>query len=379
MKVFINSIFAQLFLIPYIYLRGYQVIPKKKSWRIPYMLFFIFELVIFFAGFFFHNILSDQALYWIMRICFTWYIASIYITMALVFFDLIRVTNHYWRWYPAWVRKHYPKVKLVLFCVVVLGVSGVMVKADYNVTHPIVRHQYIDIPKSGGTRDSLTIAMMSDLHIGEMITKPYVQNMVRITNEQNPEMVVIVGDYMDYESYYASKMKAEEDLRQLKAPLGVYAVLGNHEYRANLNAKKQWIRDAGATLLVDSVMMMPDSSFYLIGRDDYINKNRKPLAALMRQVDKEKPLILLDHQPNFLDEPISNGVDLGLYGHTHDGQIWPNNILLSIYFECSYGYHKRGNTQFFVSSGIGAAGPPYRIGTRAELVMLHIRFTGDTH
>jgi predicted MPP superfamily phosphohydrolase len=69
-----------------------------------------------------------------------------------------------------------------------------------------------------------------------------------------------------------------------------------------------------------------------------------------------------------------NNVDLSLHGHTHNGQIWPYSLFLQLVFECPYGYYRKGNTQFFVSSGIGFAGPPYRIGTSSEIVVLHVRF-----
>ena len=215
--------------------------------------------------------------------------------------------------------------------------------------------------------------MMSDLHIGEMIGKELVQRYVKMSNAQHPDLVVLVGDIMDYESRFAEKAHIEEDLKQLKAPLGVYVVYGNHEYRANRIAKYRWLKKTGATLLIDSVAR-PDSSFYLIGRDDHINKKRKPLHVLMAGIDTTKPIIVLDHQPWSFAEMTMNGVDLGLHGHTHNGQLWPYPLVMKLIYECPYGYHKKGPVQFYVSSGIGIAGPPYRVGTVSEMIVLHIRF-----
>ena len=74
-----------------------------------------------------------------------------------------------------------------------------------------------------------------------------------------------------------------------------------------------------------------------------------------------------------------NGIDLTLCGHTHNGQFWPYPLVMKLVYECPYGYYRKASSQFYVSSGIGFAGPPYRVGTRSELVVLHIRFEGVTH
>lgn len=378
MKVFLHSIVAQLLLNPYLFVRGYQAIPAKKSWRIPYILFFLIELLLFFTGYFFHNELPDDVFIPIMYICNTWYIASLYITLALVCIEIIRLSERLWKWFPQWIRQNNDKIKLSLFFAIPLSVCLLMIDGYKRVAYPQVKHVAITIPKEVPGRDSLRIVMMSDLHIGEVIGKKMVQRYVALSNAQQPDMVVLVGDIMDYESRFAEKAHIEEDLQQLKAPLGTYIVYGNHEYRANRHAKYNWLQKTGATLLIDSVVM-PDSTFYLIGRDDYINKKRKTLYSLTKDIDPTKPSIVLDHQPWAFVETAMNNIDLGLHGHTHNGQLWPYPLLLKAVYEKAYGYYKKGNTQYYVSSGIGVAGPPYRIGTNSELVVLHIRFEKPQH
>ncbi len=373
MKVFLQSIVAQLLLNPYIFTRGYQALPAKKSWRIPFCIVFIVELLLFFTGFFFHKELPDDVFISIMYICNTWYIASIYVTLSLLCIEVIRLSNRFFSWFPNWLIEKKDSVKLGLFFIIPLFVTVLMIEGYKRVANPVVHHLHLTIPKEAPGRDSLKIVMMSDLHFGEVIDKKMAARYVALSNEQKPDMVVLVGDIMDYESRFAEKARIEEDLRKLEAPLGTYIVYGNHEYRANRHAKQKWLKQTGATLLVDSVAM-PDSSFYLIGRDDYINKNRNALRTLMKDIDPDKPSIVLDHQPWSLVELAMNKVDLGLHGHTHNGQIWPYPLVLKLVYEKAYGYHKKGNTQYYVSSGIGIAGPPYRIGTVSELVVLHIRF-----
>ena len=373
MKVFFGSIFAQLILNPYVFWRGWQALPEKKAWRVPFTVFFILELVVFFIGFFFHKELPDDLMISILYACGTWYIYSLYATLALLIVELLRLSNKIRPWYPRRVKERWAAVKLSLFFGIILAVSGLLINGYRNVICPEIRHVHISIPKQAGDRDSLTIVMMSDLHIGEIIGKEQVRRFVTMSNAQRPDMVVLVGDLVDYEVRFAEAMHADADLRLLKAPLGVYAVYGNHEYRANRFAKTRWIRKAGAELLVDTTLLI-DNSFYLIGRDDYINKSRKPLSLITKGIDKEKPLILLDHQPWTLTEAMMNGIDLGLYGHTHNGQYWPYPLLMKFVYECPYGYYRKGNSQYYVSSGIGVAGPPYRVGTASEMVVLHIRF-----
>jgi len=373
MKVFFGSIVAQLLLNPYVFWRGWQAIPAKKSCRIPYILFFAVELIVFFIGFFFHKSLSDNIIISILYYCGTWYIHLLYLTMALLIIELVRLSNRIHPWYPKWITSHWKQTKLTLFFIVILSVGGLMIHAYRKVINPVITHVNVTIPKGTSHLNSLKVVMMSDLHIGEVIGKKQVEKFVAMSNAQQPDMVVLAGDLMDYESRFAEQMHAEYDLQKLKAPLGVYAVLGNHEYRANRFAKINWIRKTGAILLIDSVVLI-DNSFYLIGRDDYINKMRQPLNALTKDLDPEKPKILLDHQPWTFAEASMNGIDLGLYGHTHYGQLWPYPLLMKLIYECPYGYYRKGNTQYYVSSGIGIAGPPYRVGTVSEMVVLHIQF-----
>ena len=227
MKVFIQSIVAQILLNPYIFWRGYQAIPPKKSWRIPYILFFILELSIFFFGFTFRNVLPDSVMIAIQYICNTWYIASIYITLSLLGLEVLRLSNRFFHWFPGWITSHWKQTKLVLFFLVMAIVTGLMFHAYHVVAYPVVKDVYVTLPKGSSNRDSMTIVMMSDLHIGEMIGKELVQQYVKMSNAQHPDLVVLVGDIMDYESRFAEKAHIEENLKQLKAPLGVYVVYGD--------------------------------------------------------------------------------------------------------------------------------------------------------
>ena len=295
--------------------------------------------------------------------CETWYIGLLYATMALLATEVMKR-----------IIKHRAQTKLALFFFVIAAVTALLLKGCYTVKHPVVRHVHITLPqRKGFPPDSLTVVMMSDLHIGDIIGKEMVQRYVSLSNAQHPDLVLMAGDLLDYESSPAEEAHIEDDLRQLHAPLGVYAVNGNHEYRANRHAKRKWIQKTGAVLLVDSAVLI-NNTFYLVGRDDFINKKRQPLHALLKNLNKDIPVVTLDHQPWSFSETAMNGVALCLCGHTHNGQFWPYPLLMKYIYECPYGYYRKGDTQFYVSCGIGVAGPPYRVGTVCELVVLHILF-----
>lgn len=372
MRVFLQALAGQLLFTLFIYLRGRAVLPQTRRWRLPFTLFFALEWALYFFGYFTHRELPDSILVPILMICGTWYISSIYLFLGLLAVDLLRLLLR--RLFPARFASSDLRLRRVAYLLLLVFTVGLMVKGYYNVEEPIVKHVHLVIPKSTPGRDSLRVVLMTDTHFGESIGKRNAQRFVALSNAEQPDLVVIAGDVIDYEVRIAARQRIEEDLRKLRAPLGVYITLGNHEYRANRIAKQRWLRRTGGTLLIDSVVR-PDSTFTLIGRDDYTNRHRTSLSQLMQGVDRRRPVIVADHQPKFR-EVVMNGADLGLFGHTHAGQIWPFSWIIKLAYAHTYGYFREGPAQFYISSGIGCAGPPYRIGTRSELVVLHIRFKG---
>ena len=127
-------------------------------------------------------------------------------------------------------------------------------------------------------------------------------------------------------------------------------------------------------MLIDEAATI-DSSIVIVGRDDRTNMRRKPVKDLVNGlVNVQSPyIIVLDHQPYNLDRSEAAGVDFQLSGHTHRGQVWPISWITDHIYECSWGSHQRGSTQYYVSSGIGIWGGKFRIGTQSEYVVATIR------
>ena len=148
----------------------------------------------------------------------------------------------------------------------------------------------------------------------------------------------------------------------------MYTVLGNHEYISQEEEAEKFLSAAGITLLRDSVARVGDVT--IIGRDDRSNPGKKALSELADSLNGFT--VLLDHQPFHLEDAEDAGIDFQFSGHTHRGQVWPLSWVTDAMYEKSWGHHTRGNTRYYVSSGLGIWGPKIRICTRSEYLVLHI-------
>ena len=216
------------------------------------------------------------------------------------------------------------------------------------------------------------VVMLSDLHLGYHNPRQEFARWADMINAEKPDFILVAGDIIDGSMRPLLEEKVAEEFHRLKAP--VYACLGNHEYYAGEPQAQQFYKDAGIHLLIDEAATI-DSSIVIVGRDDRTNMRRKPVKDLVNGlVNVQSPyIIVLDHQPYNLDRSEAAGVDFQLSGHTHRGQVWPISWITDHIYECSWGSHQRGSTQYYVSSGIGIWGGKFRIGTQSEYVVATIR------
>jgi predicted MPP superfamily phosphohydrolase len=127
-------------------------------------------------------------------------------------------------------------------------------------------------------------------------------------------------------------------------------------------------------VLCDKIVVI-DSSFNLAGRYDSHFMTRKNIDALMKSVTDSLPVILIDHRPTEIEQVSRTAVDVQLSGHTHNGQLFPINLITRKIYELSWGYRKTGNTHFFVTSGIRLWGPPVRTTGKSEIMVIDITLT----
>ncbi|CAG7651451.1 hypothetical protein PAESOLCIP111_06316 [Paenibacillus solanacearum] len=273
----------------------------------------------------------------------------------------------------------YDRVVIALGVLVILVLTVLLLRGSWNAWNPIIRRYEVTIPKQAGARERLTIAVASDLHLGTIVGNAYLEVLVDRMNGLKPDLILLPGDVIDDDIEPFVRKRMGEVMQKLQAPLGKYAVLGNHEYiGGHIEAFEQQMRAAGVELLMDRHVKI-DDSFYVIGRKDraverFGQGSRMELEKLLEGIDRSLPLIMMDHQPYHLDQAAATGIDVMLSGHTHRGQMAPNHWITGRLFELDWGYLQKGGLHAIVSSGFGTWGPPIRIGSRSEIIELIVHF-----
>jgi predicted MPP superfamily phosphohydrolase len=266
------------------------------------------------------------------------------------------------------------------FVFIISASASLIIGGFINAIIPFTREYNLTINKSAGPVKTLRIAAVSDIHLGSIIRKRSLKKMSGIIKDLKPDLVLLLGDIVDGEIGPVMRGDLLQYFSYPDCTDGLYAITGNHEFIGGAARTIPYIESKGIRILKDEIVTLK-GGIQLIGRIDrdsyrFYRKERLSLDELMKQADTTKPIILLDHQPFHLDETAKYGVDLQLSGHTHNGQMWPLNYVTKMIYELSYGYLKKGNTNFIVSSGYGLWGPRVRLGSRSEVLLINIKFAG---
>ncbi|WP_432816082.1 metallophosphoesterase [Sutcliffiella horikoshii] len=261
--------------------------------------------------------------------------------------------------------------------VTAIMLAGVFAFGTYNAYSPVIRKYEVSIPKKN-KMGKLHIAVASDMHFGKLSGVAHAKRLVKTMERIKADLILLPGDIIDDDPKHFQKKNMGAILKQLHAPLGIYGVLGNHEYYGReIPAFLNEMKNVDIRILMDEVIQIGES-FYLLGRKDKTDIRRKTFNQLVKdmELDGSLPLIAMDHQPAELKEAQENGVDLIVSGHTHKGQMAPNHFITRRLFELDWGYLKKGQLHAFVSSGFGFWGPPLRIGSRSEVMEILVKFEG---
>jgi hypothetical protein len=362
----------------YIFTRFMQCIPSGSNARIWAIIIFWVLAGSFIVARFMERVYPcdfTEVMTWIGSF---WLGAMVYFILAVLLIDFARLVNHFIPFFPKFFYADYQKTKLIALFIIT-GLVVLTVTAGFiNARNPKIKILDLNIAKKIQGNKTLKIAMASDIHLGTLVGRRGASQLVRMINGLHPDIILLAGDLVDEDLKPVIRRNLGETLKNLQAPLGVYAITGNHEYIGGAAEAVAYLTAHKIKFLSDTVELI-DNRFYLAGRDDrdkfrFTGKQRKPLAEILKGIDPAYPILLMDHQPFQLSKSEELGVDLQLSGHTHNGQIWPFNYITNAIYEVSWGYKKKGNTHIYVSCGYGTWGPPIRIGNRPEVVSINLHF-----
>ena len=332
-----------------------------KRWLISVQLFRyepLFWSLIFFVSFSFIFARLHEVLQFLSVVGNYWMFVFEYGLLICVMFNVLMLLP--------------PFKNMVVMGIIAIALLVILfIVGTFNAYSPVVRNATITVQKAG---EPMRIVLASDFHLGVLSGKKHLQRFVQLSNDQNPDLVLLAGDLVDDDPKWFVNNGMNKIMAQLQTTYGVYGILGNHEYYGGkIDLLVEEMRSANVTMLLDETVDITED-IVLTGQEDITNKNRLALSELKPQND-DKFWIVMNHTPNDLLTPTQAGVDLHLSGHTHKGQMWPNNLLTERMYELDYGYKLKDTMHAFVSSGFGFWGPPTRIGSRSELWVIDVQFT----
>lgn len=361
----------------YIFIRGWQslsYLPFLKPFYI--IIFFLFSFSYIFIKIFSEKIppFLHDSLLWIGSF---WFAFLLYFVLILLLIDLVRLIDHFVPFLPASLSSPNNLTKLFLglgstILVLLICTAGFINRANIR-----IKTLELTLPKKNSSLNELNIAMFSDLHLSPINDEDFLKKIIAKVNELKADIILLPGDIVDDKPVILNRNGIGSSLKQIESKYGTFACTGNHEFINGADNSVKFMEDNKIKVLRDSIIKINDS-FYIIGREDrggsFMGNMRKPLNEILKNKTENLPTILLDHTPSGLNEAKENMIDLQLSGHTHNGQMFPLNFITGLIYEVSWGYLKKDDTQYYVSSGVGSWGPPVKLASDAEIVNIRIKF-----
>lgn len=361
----------------YIFIRGLKTFDQGSLLRQLYTYGFWFLAASFFVGRILEKVyLSHMSDFFTWAGSF-WLAAMLYLFIAVFLIDLLRFTD---RFIP-FLDRIIPAVliaKPYIFTIALAIFTFFLILAGHiNATLPKITRIQIPVSKEHTSLADLKVVLVTDVHLGTIISTKRVRKIVDKINALQPDLVLMAGDIVDEDLAPVIRQNLGGILANIDARLGVIGSTGNHEYIGGAEQAVAYLQSHGITMLRDSALAATDL-LYIIGREDvesmrFGGNRRKQLDSIMQNIPEKSFTIVLDHQPRAIEEARQNGVHLVLSGHTHHGQLWPLNHITQAMFPLSYGLKRFGETYAYVSNGVGSWGPPVRIGNRPEIVLINFR------
>ena len=295
----------------------------------------------------------------------------LYLFLSVFVYDLFLLLNFLFKWVSVKTRKsfryRFSTLSVLIFLAVVVVVGGVI-----NLNNTQVSHYKITVPRKSSNLDKLRVAFVADFHIHSGLPVSFVEKYVEKVNNLNPDLMFYGGDIVDDRKVHPELERITGLFRTIKSRFGVFGVLGNHEFYRG-HADGAFFKQAGIVLLNDSLATI-GQSFIVAGRFDEHFRNRKSVEEILGNNLPQLPVLMMDHRPTSFDEVIQFSVDAHFSGHTHNGQLFPINFIIKNMYELAWGYMKKKDTHFFVTSGLRLWGPPVKTAGKSEIMVVDFTF-----
>lgn len=357
------------------------------------MMLFIYNAIVYYIGW---NVVvwlqtvfstSMPKSYWVL----IYFFAYAYVFSRFIKISMLKVIGSYWFAVVQYSLLLLPIANIFIFglrnttfkledsiilvgTIVIFLFLFIFIYGTYNAFVPIVREYQITVSKKANKYDKLRIVVASDMHFGNLSGTSHLRRLVDKVNMIKPDLVLLPGDIIDDDPRPFIAKKMSRMMSEMYAPLGIFGVLGNHEYYGRaIPLFVDEMKKNNMKILLDEVILIEDS-FYIVGRKDKTDRNRLSIEKLVENIDHSLPIFLMDHQPYELGQAMRNNIDISLSGHTHRGQMAPNHFITKKIYELDWGYKKKQQLHAFVSSGFGFWGPAIRIGSRSEIIQIDVVF-----
>lgn len=295
----------------------------------------------------------------------------LYLFLFILLYDILLLINYIIRIVDIETLRT-AQFKTTCLSVILILSWGVVIAGIINFNTIRTSEYSIDIPARESKIDHLKIAFIADFHLKKGTNFHFVKRFAEKIRIINPDLMIFGGDIVEGDRNDGNLDAFAEVLSGIRAKYGVFAVLGNHEHYAG-QERGSFFDKAGIKVLSDTNVVLANS-FNLTGRNDSHIRNRKQIDELLKSVTDTLPDILIDHRPTEIDQVSKTSVDVQLSGHTHNGQLFPINLITRKVYLLSWGHKKIGNTHFFVTSGIRLWGPPVRTTGKSEIMVININF-----
>lgn len=358
----------------FILIRLWSLLRETPRWRVPLISMLTVFAILFPLGRIWLHFSVNPASLGAIWLGSFWVVGIFYLgtfTLATLVVDTVARWWPKLGWVPRWNAWRAPVVALGLAVVAVLMIGG-----HVNARNPVVSELTVQLPPGKQLSRPWKLAVLSDLHFGAIVDRSQIATIVDQVNELKPDAVLLVGDIVDSELEPVLREDTGAELARLKAPFGIWAVTGNHEFIGPLDEIIAYLEGYGVRFLRDRAELL-GGEILLAGREDrvrgvFTGTPRAELAEVLLPHGHQprRPVVLLDHQPKDLASPSALGVDLMLSGHTHNGQLWPFRYVVALQYEVVSGAAKIGPMQLYVLNGTGTWGPPVRVGNRPEILLV---------